>query len=226
MIRQSPARIYKSQQRGYKENENHRLLATFNFETYQNENRIPFGRLLVLNDETLAPGFTIQREVPQGILALIIPLVGGPEYTTPDGSLHVIPGEAAYISGGPLSIKNPYENELVNFLYMEFKSDEPHQKTSNINLDIRNTLHSFLNNDSIKGFMGIFDGRQETLYQSQNPQNGLFIFVINGAFEVQGRLLEERDGLALWDSPEADMEALSENAIILLFELPVTGFTA
>jgi len=37
-------------------------------------------------------------------------------------------------------------------------------------------------------------------------------------FEAEGRLLHERDGLALWDTVEIEMEALSNDAIILLIE--------
>ena len=43
--------------------------------------------------------------------------------------------------------------------------------------------------------------------------------VIEGAFEVHGRLLHARDGLALWDTSIAEIEALSNDAIILLVEL-------
>jgi hypothetical protein len=43
---------------------------------------------------------------------------------------------------------------------------------------------------------------------------------------VQGRLLENRDALSLWDTEEIDMEALSNDAVILLIEVPPAAFTA
>ncbi|MES2488085.1 MAG: pirin [Bacteroidota bacterium] len=221
MTGKSQARIYKSHQRGPTENENQRTLSTFNFEGYQNETRDTFGTLCVLNDETLAPKFELKRQVPQGMLTIIIPLVGGVEYSTDNGLFEALTGEAAFISGGSLSLKNPYESELINFLYLQFKSNTTAPPTSVINLDERNILHAFMANTGIHGAMGIFTGREEALYRLKNPENGLFVFIINGAFEVKGRLLEERDGLALWDTPEADMEALSENAIILILEVPL-----
>ena len=52
-----------------------------------------------------------------------------------------------------------------------------------------------------------------------NKEAGAFVFVIEGAFEVQGTLLHERDGLALWKTEEVEMEALSNEAIILVIEL-------
>lgn len=45
--------------------------------------------------------------------------------------------------------------------------------------------------------------------------------MLEGAFEVQGTLLHARDGLALWETDEVEMEALSNDAIILLVELPL-----
>jgi redox-sensitive bicupin YhaK (pirin superfamily) len=43
--------------------------------------------------------------------------------------------------------------------------------------------------------------------------------VIEGAFEVQDRLLHAKDGLAVWDTNEIDFEALSNDAILLLWEV-------
>ncbi len=45
-----------------------------------------------------------------------------------------------------------------------------------------------------------------------------FAFVLAGAFETEGRLLHERDGLAIWDTDKIEMEALSNDAMILLIE--------
>ncbi len=48
----------------------------------------------------------------------------------------------------------------------------------------------------------------------------MFVFVVLCAFEVRGRLLQVRDGLGLWnDTNNIELEALSNNAIILLIEL-------
>lgn len=54
----------------------------------------------------------------------------------------------------------------------------------------------------------------------KSKRNSLFVFVIQGVFEVQGRLLHARDGLGLWDEEnEVELEALSNDAIVLLTEL-------
>ena len=68
--------------------------------------------------------------------------------------------------------------------------------------------------------IGKITGRQEAVYKLQNKQNNLFVFVIEGVFEVHGRLLHARDALGLWDIFEdIELEALSNDAIVLIIEL-------
>ena len=86
---------------------------------------------------------------------------------------------------------------------------------------MNNSLFSILKMKSFHLHFGVFDGRREAEYRLENPENGIFAFVINGAFELENRLLEARDGLALWDTDKLELEALSENAILLLLEVPL-----
>ncbi|WP_165699302.1 pirin family protein [Hymenobacter jejuensis] len=53
----------------------------------------------------------------------------------------------------------------------------------------------------------------------KSNRSRFFAFVVAGAFEVEGRLLHERDGLALWDVQEVELEALSNDALVLVLEL-------
>lgn len=66
--------------------------------------------------------------------------------------------------------------------------------------------------------MGRFDGRVETTCPL--PGDALFFaFVLAGAFEVAGRLLHTGDGLALWDASAVELEALSNNAVLITLAL-------
>ena len=67
-------------------------------------------------------------------------------------------------------------------------------------------------------FIGKFDGRKEEIYTLKNKNNGIFVFIIDGVFEVQNHLLHARDGLSLKNIEAIEFEALSENAIVLLLE--------
>ena len=68
--------------------------------------------------------------------------------------------------------------------------------------------------------IGKFSARNEAIYKMQNEQNHLFVFVIEGVFEVQGMLLQSKDGLGLRNEGEGiELEALSNDSIVLIIEL-------
>nr|WP_276368981.1 hypothetical protein [Chryseolinea sp. H1M3-3] len=67
--------------------------------------------------------------------------------------------------------------------------------------------------------MGKFSGRHHCTFKTAFCRRHVFAFVLEGAFEFQNRLLEQRDGLSLSNVSELEFEALSNDAILLLFEL-------
>ena len=66
--------------------------------------------------------------------------------------------------------------------------------------------------------IGQFQGRDEAVHVLNGK--GCFYYVLAGAFEIQERLLHAGDGLALWDIEQVDLEALSNNAVLLVLDLP------
>jgi redox-sensitive bicupin YhaK (pirin superfamily) len=68
---------------------------------------------------------------------------------------------------------------------------------------------------------GTFDKDYAFEYKLKDKGNGLFIMVIDGTFEVEGQVLSHRDGFGIWDTESVKMNALSENARILLIEVPM-----
>ena len=128
-----------------------------------------------------------------------------------------------------LYVRNPYDTELVSFLHLWLLADAPgdgssEQRGSFGPEAIHNQLAPLL--PAAEAFslpftvsLGRFDGRQEAVYQLKNSGNSVFVFALAGAFEVESRLLHEKDGLALWDVAEIELEALSNDAVVLLLEL-------
>jgi quercetin 2,3-dioxygenase len=47
----------------------------------------------------------------------------------------------------------------------------------------------------------------------------MFVYILEGAFEVQYRLMEKGDGLALLNTRNMEIEALSNDAIILILDM-------
>lgn len=239
MIKQNPAQIFKAHTRDRIENETHRLQATFNFNEFSAGTKNTFGALTALNDETLAPKKAIERKLPPETLVMVLPLVGAVQCTfTAKEPTIVVPGEAFSFStkqGATINIENPYDESLVNFIFITFSNIYPPDVLlpddfliARTNLSEKNVFHKLLEviHSGFSTQLALFSGRAENNYHITNKSNAVFAFVISGAFEIQGRLLEERDGLGLWGIEEVEIEALSENAILLLIEIPLNGFTA
>jgi hypothetical protein len=130
-----------------------------------------------------------------------------------------------------IEIKNAYENDLVNFLHIQIMADAAALPVQDLfNFDINRFPNRLVKMNAMNGkkydaplpfvlSIGKFAGRQEGRYHLSDPQNTLYFFVIGGAFEVQQRLLQPRDGLALWNAGTIDFEALSNDAVLLVMEL-------
>jgi len=172
--------------------------------------------------------------VEESSYILLLPVVGALYYKDSRGNEMMInAGELLMINlpcRESFEISNPYENDLVNFLQIRIQSgiDTPGTtpllfrfnlaENKNQLLDINNTGNIVASYPYCS--IGQFDGREEAVYRMKNSRHGLFVFVIEGAFEVQGRLLHPRDALALWDISEpVDLEALSNEAIIFMVEV-------
>lgn len=228
------AQIYKADQRGLTESEIFRRHATFNFGDYKALSREPFGLLLALNDETLGPGNTIFRHIEENTDILIVPLVGalifrdsfGNENTIETQQVGIFSGE----KGNAYQLTNPYSKELVNYLQIWIKGSDVFKTVSaqhEFSLATRNELLPVFGigaseiSSGACGYIGLFDGRKEAAYHLQHPDHGIFVFVISGAFECENRLVESRDGLALINVAEIEFEALSDNAMLLVMEIPL-----
>ncbi|WP_300488699.1 hypothetical protein [Flavobacterium sp.] len=219
---QQQAQIYKAHLRGHFETDIHRCLATFNFETYQEESRKPYHLLEVLNEEMLAAKETVRYSVTDNQSILIVPLAGAIDCITASGTYFIHIEECYFFSasdGQGFALQNPYENRQVNYLQIRFKTTaELELALFSFDLNQRNEMLQVIEHPDFAMRIGIFDGRKEDVYIPQNKNNGIFAFVLNGAFEFQNRLVENRDGLAIDASETIEFESLAENSMLLLFE--------
>ena len=226
MVPQTKGKIFLADERGCSECEAFRSHHTFNFGAYAHEHKTPFGSLCVLNDDTLAGGEQLTIQVPANSTVVLLPIVGAIGLTDPDGYIELIEaGHCRFVSAlkdSTFFIRNPYEQELVNFLQLWIQQPiacaEPIPPGVLFDIDAQKNQLIPLH-EAPYLYIGKFSGREELEYHLHDACNGVFVFVIEGAFEVQYRLLHARDGLALWDTDEIELEALSNDAIILLAEI-------
>lgn len=231
MVQQNKGKIFLADERGHNEMEWFRSYNTFNFGRYQLDHKTPFGPLYVLNDDTLAGGKSISMAVEADSDVLLIPIVGAITYTDNRGNSTIIEAGECQVYATPkhttIQIGNPYDDELVNFLqiWLYKTGVEPAGVPQLIPFDIVNHRNHLVpipvNNTPYQIGIGKYAGRSASTYKLRSPNNGMFVYVIEGAFEVQYRLLHGRDGLALWEADAIEWEALSNDAIILVIEMPL-----
>lgn len=219
------AQIYLADQRGCEQDQHHQSLYTFT------ANREPVGALYQLADHSLLAGQQQCFAVDWPADNVLIPLVGGLEYNSALGNGFLEPGQVLIFSsrsGFTYSISNPYETEMISYLQLGFRADGITVPASvdqlSVELPATNQLHPLFtlpNTSNTKGYIGRFDGRAEGTYSVRHTANQVFVYVLNGVFEVQNRLLHNRDGLSLANIQQpVEFEALSNGAILLLLELP------
>lgn len=227
---ETQARIFPAAERGIIENEWFRCLSSFVFGRYRQEGKHPFGPLYLLNEDILDAGRSTQLLVEKPSLIFMLPLTGAVEYTDSAGNELLLKAGESALFPAPANtarvISNPYEQGWVNYLEVWIYCPEAAEIKGiqgSFQLESQNNqllpLFKFPS-CNITASLGQFKGHEELVYRVQNSGNGLFAMVLQGAFEVQHRLLEPRDGLAIWQTDEVELEALSEQAILLLIELP------
>ena len=69
--------------------------------------------------------------------------------------------------------------------------------------------------------LGTFDKDFSAEYGIKKSGNGVYAFVIKGDVTINGILLNERDGLGIWETDTFTVEANSQDAEVLLMEVPM-----
>lgn len=232
-MQQTPGKIFLAEQRGLLETTTFRRYCTFRFGTYTDEHKAPFGGLLAVNEETLAPGQAVALPASAAAWVLVLPLLGAVRAGTSGAGATQVEVEEIWVgtvpAGGTLHLLNPYETDPVCCLHVwvgvgaspvpasgQTLAFEATHLTNQLLELLPSTTGSTLPG---RASLGRFAGRTEAEYRLHQPEAGFFAFVLAGAFEIAGRLLHANDGLALWNTPTVEVEALSNDALLLVLEV-------
>lgn len=182
--------------------------------TYNAEGKI------TLSDIFLDGGARMKLNVLPDTCTFLIPIVG-----TLLLNDEPVTSEEVYACNSELQdavIYNPLE-DTINFLQVSLPlsslSAQPEK------FPAKSMLHLNQKNQLIaaEGFAkmisaGVYDSRTKDELIPKQESSHVFVFVLNGSFEVEGRLMEYRDGLLLWSIAAIEIEALSEMAVLLTIE--------
>ena len=231
--------LHKADTRGHAD---HGLLDTyhtFSFADYHDPERMNFGVLRVLNDDTVAPGMGFGRHPHSNMEIISIPLEGDLEHKDSMGNVTVIrEGDVQVMSAGTGVYHSEYNrnsDRQVKFLqiwvFPNKKNVEPRYDQISIReIEKENEISQILSpNPEEAGVwihqdawfsMGRFTREVETAYALKKPGNGVYVFVLEGTCTIEGHVLDSRDGLGVWDAQEISIEA-DEDSRVLLMEVPM-----
>jgi hypothetical protein len=222
------SKLFKADQRAFMLNENQKQCQVI---APQQPAPAHFNVLHHVNDVFLSPGRQLKHIADPEITEIILPVAGAVVYHDEDVSDELISAEEALILNqvpGTYVLQNPYEDESINYIHLGLTGcgmlAEP-VSIAPLLLSEHNRLTLLKLNTQAGNFYisaGIYQGRAKGRYTLKEPANGIFIYIINGSFEVEERLMEHRDGLALWNNGQIEFEALSEFAILLVLEFPLS----
>ncbi|HKX87138.1 MAG TPA: pirin family protein, partial [Flavobacterium sp.] len=231
--------VHKANTRG---NANHGWLQsfhTFSFANYFNPERMNFGVLRVLNDDTVSGGMGFGKHPHQDMEIISIPLEGDLEHQDSMGNKTVIRnGDIQVMSAGTgvqHSEYNKNQDEAVKFLQIwvipNKRGVQPRYDQITLNQEDRhNTLQQILSPNADDAgvwihqdawfHLGKFDKNFATEYKFKKEGNGLYAFVLSGDVTINGQALNQRDGFGIWDVTKVTIKADS-NAEVLLMEVPM-----
>ena len=213
---------------------------TFSFANYHNPDRMHFGVLRVLNDDRVDPGMGFGTHPHDNMEIISIPLEGDLEHKdSMDNTAVIRKGDIQVMSAGTGIYHSEYnknKDKLTKFLqiwvYPNKRNVTP--RYGQITLDEaarRNNLHQVLSpNPDDEGVwihqdawfhLGTFDTDKTVNYSLKKKGNGIYVFVIKGDFTIGSIALNQRDGVGIWDTDEITITSNSQDAEILLMEVPM-----
>jgi len=222
--------LLKAASRGHVESGWLNTWHSFSFAHYYDPERMGFGALRVINDDTIAPGAGFDEHFHDNMEIVTIPLSGTLEHKDSLGNKGQIKaGEVQHMSAGHGILHaeyNPSKTEPVSLFQIWLlpkerqikpsysqKSIEPLAKNQFVDLEL--PLHQ-----DAAFYLGRFDTDTETILPVRSADHGLFVMVIEGKAEIAGETLEKRDAIGVSDIKELKIQAKA-GSFILVMEIPM-----
>jgi redox-sensitive bicupin YhaK (pirin superfamily) len=214
---------------------------SFSFASYYNPERMHFGVLRVLNDDIVSAGMGFGTHPHDNMEIISIPLEGDLEHKDSMGNVAVIKnGDIQVMSAGTgiqHSEYNKSKDSTVKFLqiwvFPNKKNVTPRYDQITIKAEDRhNKLQQILSPNADDAgvwihqnawfHLGKFDKGISKDYTLKAKGNGIYVFNLNGDLEVNGQLLNTRDGFGIWNVDKITLNAKAD-AEFLIMEVPMNA---
>lgn len=231
--------LHKANTRGHANHGWLNAYHSFSFASWYNPDRLQFGMLRVLNDDTVAAGMGFGAHPHDNMEIITIPLEGDLAHKDSMGNAATIKnGDVQVMSAGTgiqHSEFNPNHNQQTKLLqiwvFPKIRNVAPRYQQITLNPQDRiNKLQQILSpNAADEGVwirqdawfhLGKFEKDMTLVYNIKKEGNGVYAFVLKGDIIINGEKLETRDGLGIWDTSKLDIQ-VKEGAELLIMEIPM-----
>ncbi len=230
--------IHKANTRGSADHGWLKVNHSFSFAQWYDPNKINFGALRVLNDDTVAGGGGFGMHPHDNMEIITIPLTGALAHKDSMGNEGTIEaGEIQVMSAGSgilHSEMNP-TNEATNlfqiWIFPNKKDVEPRYDQFKINMEgmKNNFLQLVSPNQEDDGawihqnayiHMAELDENKNLEYLLHDENNGIYAMVVEGEMEIANTLLAKRDAIGVWEEEIVRFTAKTKCKVMVL-EVPM-----
>ena len=214
---------------------------SFSFGNYYNPEKMNFGALRVLNDDTIAPAMGFGKHPHKNMEIITIVQSGALKHEDSMGNKGIIEaGDIQVMSAGSgiehSEVNASSQNSLTLFqlwIHSQRQDVTPRYEqkkiapllTENAFTTIVKPKQEALKDDiwihqQAYISIGNFSNETQTNYSMQQNQNGVYIMVIEGSIAVADQTLQHRDAIGLWNTNSVDM-TITKNSKVLVVEVPM-----
>jgi quercetin 2,3-dioxygenase len=230
--------IHRSEDRGKAEFGWLHSRHSFSFGHYYDPEKVNFGMLRVLNDDTVEPGAGFGTHPHDNMEIISIVLEGELAHKDSMGSKSVIyEGDVQVMSAGTGITHSEFNNSKdrkVKFLQIWIIPDEHgikpryEQKKYPVN-EIENEIMTVVTNHGNDGTLlihqkaaislGRLNAESSGEYKVQYTGNGIYIFNLEGELNISGEILKERDAIGINETKSIEIKADKDSKFIVI-EVP------
>ena len=212
---------------------------SFSFASYYNPDRMHFGSLRVLNDDSIAAGMGFGTHPHDNMEIITIVLEGELAHRDSMGNGSVIrPGEVQVMSAGTGIQHSEYNHSetdetslLQIWVFPEKKNVEPRYGQAKFQEEeLAGKLKIVVSPDGVENSlwihqqawfsMGNFQAGSSVNYSLKKPGNCIYLFVISGEVEIGSEILNQRDAIGIEEIDAEIILKTTQMSKLLLLEIP------
>lgn len=213
---------------------------TFSFAHYFNPDRMNFGALRVLNDDTVQGGKGFGRHPHHNMEIISIPLSGELEHADSMGNKTVIGENDVQIMSAGTGVEhseyNKHADRPVSFLQIwifpkerniaprydqrTFSPEQRHNRWQLLVSPVASNGSVIINQDAWLYRITLSENTSID-YQLHRNDNGTYLFVIDGSVQLDNLQLNKRDGAGIWETGKIGVKA-NTLTDLLLIEVPLS----